>query len=296
MDTSHQSQFSGSTACSCDVRTVKDESVGSVKELMINTQTGQIDYVVLKVNHGFLNLDSKLLALPFESFEFSTADRDIILVKESKESLKITPGFDTENWPSGPQSEFLHDIRSCYDDDSRSLRENISPRRINVQGTQITPNPVDREIHVDPDRPEYRGGSDRRAEIKYDEGSSEARELTTSDLTGEPAFDERVAEEEHFQTISQKEEFQYGTDQLGEEIGEYPKPLTDGPDANELADDDGISEFKDLQNSDDLEDTDDYQSTYEMDEENEWDELESTNNDINEQERDLFDESSRKKI
>ncbi|GAA0881285.1 hypothetical protein GCM10009119_42550 [Algoriphagus jejuensis] len=88
---------------------------------MINTHSGKVDYVVLKVDEGFLNLGSKLLALPFEAFEFDTAQEDVVIVKETKESLQNAPGFDSDNWPSGPQAEFLHTMRSYYAEESRSL-------------------------------------------------------------------------------------------------------------------------------------------------------------------------------
>jgi hypothetical protein len=121
MSISHHSQISCSTATSCSVKTPSDESVGSIKEFMINTQSGQVDYVVLKVANGFLNLGSKLLALPFESFEFNTAQEDVIIVKESKETLENSPGFDEDNWPSGPNHEFLNTMRTYYSGESRSL-------------------------------------------------------------------------------------------------------------------------------------------------------------------------------
>lgn len=121
MNISQDAQISSSTTTSCKVKTPSDESVGSIKELMFNTSTGKIDYVVLKVDEGFLNIGSKLLALPFESFEFNTAQDDIVIVKESKETLENAPGFDKDNWPSGPQSEFLHSMRSYYSEKTRSL-------------------------------------------------------------------------------------------------------------------------------------------------------------------------------
>ncbi|WP_111672529.1 PRC-barrel domain-containing protein [Algoriphagus litoralis] len=121
MTIAHQSQISCSSATSCSVKTPSDESVGSIKEFMINTTSGAVDYVVLKVDDGFLNLGSKLLALPFESFMFNTAQDDVIIVKETKATLENAPGFDTDNWPTGPQAEFLHTMRTYYSQESRSL-------------------------------------------------------------------------------------------------------------------------------------------------------------------------------
>ncbi|MDR7127906.1 sporulation protein YlmC with PRC-barrel domain [Algoriphagus sp. 4150] len=121
MNTTHNSQISSSTAMSCVVKTARDESVGSIKDIIINTSTGQVDYVVLKVDEGFLNLGSKLLALPFESFEFHPSQEDVVIVKEVKETLENAPGFDNDNWPSGPQTEFLHGMRTYYSEEARSL-------------------------------------------------------------------------------------------------------------------------------------------------------------------------------
>jgi sporulation protein YlmC with PRC-barrel domain len=121
MDNLNYSQINSTTAISRKVKTARDEAVGSIKDLMINTVSGQVDYVVLKIDEGFLNIGSKLLALPFESFEFNPHQDDIVIVKETKETLESAPGFDDDSWPSGPQPEFIHIIRSYYSEESRSL-------------------------------------------------------------------------------------------------------------------------------------------------------------------------------
>ncbi|WP_051315933.1 PRC-barrel domain-containing protein [Algoriphagus vanfongensis] len=121
MNTTLNSQIRASKAVDRKVKTARDQNVGSIKDLVINTSTKKIDYVVLKVDEGFLNLGSKLLALPFESFEFHPAQEDIFIVKETKETLENAPGFDSDNWPSGPQAEFLHTMRTYFSQEPRSL-------------------------------------------------------------------------------------------------------------------------------------------------------------------------------
>ncbi|UZD22907.1 PRC-barrel domain-containing protein [Algoriphagus halophytocola] len=121
MNTTLNSKISATTAVDCKVKTARDEAVGSIKDLMINTTTNEIDYVVLKVDEGFLNLGSKLLALPMESFNFHPVQEDVIIVKETKETLENAPGFDKDSWPSGPQAEFLHTMRTYYSEEPRSL-------------------------------------------------------------------------------------------------------------------------------------------------------------------------------
>lgn len=114
-------QFNFTDAQNCNVKTPRDESVGSIKDCVINTETNQVEYVVLKVNEGFLNLGSKLLALPLESFHFDTQQDNVIIVKESIETLKNAPGFDEGEWPTGPQSDFIHSMRTYYSVEPRSL-------------------------------------------------------------------------------------------------------------------------------------------------------------------------------
>lgn len=121
MNTSNKMQLSSSDARSCNVKTARDESVGSIKDFIINTSTREVDYVVLKVDDGFLNLGSKLLALPLESFEFHPVQEDVVIVKETKETLQNAPGFDNDAWPTGPQDEFLHTMRTYYSEEPRSL-------------------------------------------------------------------------------------------------------------------------------------------------------------------------------
>ncbi|MEB2779306.1 PRC-barrel domain-containing protein [Algoriphagus sp. C2-6-M1] len=121
MNTPNNAKINCSDTISCNVKTARDESVGSIKDIVINTSTGKVDYVVLKVDEGFLNLGSKLLALPFESFEFNPEQEDVVIVKEIKETLKNAPGFDDNDWPSGPQAEFIHDMRTFYSEETRSL-------------------------------------------------------------------------------------------------------------------------------------------------------------------------------
>ena len=138
MTVTHYSQIRCSTVFASTVETAKEESVGSINEFMTNIHTGEIDYVVLKVDQGFLNLGSKLLALPFESFDFSRAEEDgIITVKETKETLENAPGFEGNAWPSGPQPEFLHSIRSYYSAEARSLEGRYDHRNRTIHSEGV---------------------------------------------------------------------------------------------------------------------------------------------------------------
>lgn len=120
MNTAYNFPISSSTAANCIVKTIRDEAVGTIKDVMIDTDTGEVAYVVLAVDSGFLNLGSKLLALPWAAFDFHGHQRDVIIVNADKEKLENAPGFDNDNWPIGPQHEFIHVVNSYYGYDRRS--------------------------------------------------------------------------------------------------------------------------------------------------------------------------------
>lgn len=90
------------------------ERIGDIKELMIDTRTGEVSYAVLAVDTGFLNLGSKYFAVPLQAMEFDTENKRI-LIDISKHRLEKSPGFDKDLWPSGPQNEFIDSVYDFYE-------------------------------------------------------------------------------------------------------------------------------------------------------------------------------------
>jgi sporulation protein YlmC with PRC-barrel domain len=106
------------------VRNLQDENVGTIKNIMLYSDTGEVAYAVLSVSTGFLNMDSKYFAIPWEALSFTRAQssgEDIITLDVSKERLEDdnAPGFDKDNWPAGPQTEFITSIHHYYGTTSR---------------------------------------------------------------------------------------------------------------------------------------------------------------------------------
>ena len=94
-----------------------DEYLGSIKELMVDLEDGQVAYAVLSFG-GFLGLGDKLFAIPLEALTFgsrSSEDHTVILDVD-KEVLKNAPGFDRDHWPDNAQYEsgWLCDIYEYY--------------------------------------------------------------------------------------------------------------------------------------------------------------------------------------
>ncbi len=121
MNTEYHFPISSSTISNCTIKTAKDEKVGKIKDIMIDTETGDVVYVVLAVDAGFLNLGTKLLALPWQSFHFHNQQNDVIIVNVEKEKLESAPGFTDDNWPSGPQHQFIDELHTYYGFERRRM-------------------------------------------------------------------------------------------------------------------------------------------------------------------------------
>ncbi len=106
--------LSSSSITGSSVKNLKDEKVGEIKDLMIDTESGEVAYAVLSVNTGFLNLESKYFAIPFQAFTFHSHRDEVLTLDIDKERLKDSPGFDKDNWPKGPQREFIDEVNAFY--------------------------------------------------------------------------------------------------------------------------------------------------------------------------------------
>ena len=90
------------------------DPLGTIKELMVDLEDGQIAYAVLSFG-GFLGLGDKLFAIPLEVLTFANGDHTVILDVD-KEVLKNAPGFGKDHWPDPAQYEagWLLDIYEYY--------------------------------------------------------------------------------------------------------------------------------------------------------------------------------------
>ena len=103
---------SGGTLAGQNVVNPKGESLGNVKELMLDITTGHIAYVVISFG-GFLGMGDKLFAVPFSRFALDAENEQWVLdVKE--ETLEDAPGFDKNNWPDMGVSSFGSTIHTHY--------------------------------------------------------------------------------------------------------------------------------------------------------------------------------------
>jgi sporulation protein YlmC with PRC-barrel domain len=77
---------------------VKGETLGKIKDLVVDIDTGRIVYAVLE-SGGFLGIGDKLLPVPWESLA-SLPSEGIFFLNRSKEQMEKAPAFDKNNLPN----------------------------------------------------------------------------------------------------------------------------------------------------------------------------------------------------
>ena len=104
--------LSASSLSSDDVYNLQGEKLGSIKDLMLNIESGKICYAVLSFG-GFLSLGEKLFAVPWGALTVDTENKRLIMDAD-EERLKNAPGFDADNWPNMADATWEKSVHSYY--------------------------------------------------------------------------------------------------------------------------------------------------------------------------------------
>lgn len=102
------------------VVTPKGDTIGDIKEIVIDPRTGKVAYAVVSFG-GFLSLGEKLFAIPFGAFVYNVNATSSDLVKNeyvlnvSKEQLEKAPGFDSDHWPLMTNEKWHREMHQFYD-------------------------------------------------------------------------------------------------------------------------------------------------------------------------------------
>ena len=104
--------ISATTLKGTNVKNLKDENIGEIQDLMINLETGNVEYAVLSFG-GFLGIGDKYFAVPVQALKYSGRTREITLDVD-KERLKNAPGFDKDRWPMEADPEFIESVYNHY--------------------------------------------------------------------------------------------------------------------------------------------------------------------------------------
>lgn len=95
-----------------DVCNNEGESLGDIKEFMIDMASGKVAYAVLSFG-GLLGVGDKLFAVPWAALTLDTINKRFTL-KVSKEALKEAPGFDKDRWPSMSDKTWAGGVHTFY--------------------------------------------------------------------------------------------------------------------------------------------------------------------------------------
>ena len=98
-----------------DVVNGAEESLGDIKEIMLDMNTGQVAYAVLAFG-GFLGMGEKLFAVPWQALHLDTANHRFVL-NIDKARLKTAPGFDKDAWPDMSDVNWAKQIHTFYGTD-----------------------------------------------------------------------------------------------------------------------------------------------------------------------------------
>lgn len=104
--------LSASTIKGSNVKNIQNENIGEIQDLMINPETGHVEYAVLSFG-GFLGIGDKYFAVPVEALKFSNENHDIKLDVD-KERLENAPGFEKDNWPKEASPKFIQSVYDHY--------------------------------------------------------------------------------------------------------------------------------------------------------------------------------------
>lgn len=88
------------------------EKLGHIKEIMLDTITGNVSYAVLSFG-GMLGIGSKLFAVPWYRLKFDSSKKHFVL-NVDKDRLKNAQGFDKKRWPDMADKSWDIQMHSYY--------------------------------------------------------------------------------------------------------------------------------------------------------------------------------------
>ena len=104
--------LSATTIIGTGVTNSDGEELGSIEELMLDPECGDIAYAVVKFG-GFLGMGEKLFAIPWKAFSLSLHDKKAIL-QVPRERLQQAEGFDKDAWPNMADETWAEQVHEYY--------------------------------------------------------------------------------------------------------------------------------------------------------------------------------------
>jgi sporulation protein YlmC with PRC-barrel domain len=90
------------------VENLEGDDLGKIDNIMINIQSGEIEYIVLEFG-SFLGMGGKLFAIPYNNIYINTG-KECFVMNRDRESFKNMPGFDKNHWPDTNDHAYYRDV------------------------------------------------------------------------------------------------------------------------------------------------------------------------------------------
>jgi sporulation protein YlmC with PRC-barrel domain len=94
---------------------LQEETLGDIKEIMLDMRSGQVAYAVLSFG-GFLGMGEKLFAVPWQALRLDTVNKCFVLDAD-KAKLQNAPGFDPDAWPDMSDVSWSDQLHAFYGTD-----------------------------------------------------------------------------------------------------------------------------------------------------------------------------------
>ena len=107
-----QIALSATSTIGTTVRNRQGETLGDIKDLVLDFSTGRVRYAVLDFG-GFLGIGDKYFAVPLEAFRTDTESEKLVLDVD-KARLENAPGFDKTDWPTTANDTFDQSVYEFY--------------------------------------------------------------------------------------------------------------------------------------------------------------------------------------
>jgi len=116
VDTGHQGPgprlMGADTLIGDHVHNLQNEHLGTVKEIMLDMQTGRVSYVVM-ASGGVLSIGERLFAVPWEALTLDPGHHRMLL-NIDKERIEAAPGFDKDHWPDMANQSWASEVHTYY--------------------------------------------------------------------------------------------------------------------------------------------------------------------------------------
>ncbi|HTE33225.1 MAG TPA: PRC-barrel domain-containing protein [Chryseolinea sp.] len=90
------------------IENLDGDDLGKIDNLMINLQSGEIEYVVVEFG-SFLGMGGKLFAVPYKHLVLNK-EKECFTLNRDKEHFKNMPGFDRNHWPDTNDHTYYQDV------------------------------------------------------------------------------------------------------------------------------------------------------------------------------------------